>query len=224
MKILAFDTSTRFLSIALLDDDVVISEFHKDVGIQHNKMLIPTMKNMLDDTGWHIPDIDLICVGTGPGSFTGLRIAIAAAKGMGIVLNNKIKGVPTMDAMVRNVDEKVEYAAPLLDARKGKIYTCIYKNSQQGFVKQTGYLLLAIDELMSELKNKVLFFGDAVSVYKDKLDASSFSEYNENIDWYPRAVEIGRIGLKRSLVSGGDDIRDLTPLYLHAKECNVISR
>src|SRR3989338_5391569 len=102
MKILAFDTSTKYLSVAGLENEKVLFEFHKPVCISHSEILIPTIKQVVEKLGWAIKDIELIAVGVGPGSFTGLRIGIAAVKGIFAVRAVKVVGVPSMDAIAAN--------------------------------------------------------------------------------------------------------------------------
>lgn len=224
MKILAFDTSTKYLSIACLEDSNVRLEFHEDVGIQHSEILIPTIKSTLEKLNWTIKDVELVCVGLGPGSFTGLRIALATVKGMALVLHNKVVGVPSMDAIIMNLPRgKYTLAAPFLDARKEKVYTCIYDVSDEEPKRTTDYLLTTADEFLSNLKKEVFFLGDAVTKYKEKLDQYPLAFYQEDINWHPKASEIGRIGFKKSLTKT-DDPERLNPLYLHTKECNIVQR
>ena len=132
----------------------------------------------------------------------------------------KVKGVPTMDAMVWNVPPGEKRIAPLLDARKGKVYSCIYENSGGRVRRITEYLLVTIDELLEGLEGEVVFFGDAVIKCRAKIDAHPLAAYDQTIDWYPRAADIGRIGFQRSR-SGTDDPENMEPLYLHSKECNI---
>ncbi len=223
MRILAFDTSTKFLSVALLEDERKVSEFHEEAGIRHSEILITTIKNMLEGSGWEAKDIDLVCVGIGPGSFTGLRIAVATAKGLAAVLRNKVSGIPTMDAMIMNLPPNKTLMAPLLDARKAKVYSCIYDRSGEEPERITEYLLVTIEELLDGLKRETIFFGDAVIKYKEVLDKHPLARYIDNCDWYPRAVQIGRMALRR-LGSGTDTPESLEPLYLHAKECNITTK
>ncbi|MEA3490087.1 MAG: tRNA (adenosine(37)-N6)-threonylcarbamoyltransferase complex dimerization subunit type 1 TsaB [Candidatus Omnitrophota bacterium] len=220
MKTLAFDTSTKFLSVALLENNDVRASYHEDIGIRHGEILVPTIKDMLEKTGWKIEEIGLICVGLGPGSFTGLRIAAATVKGFAAVLKNKVVGVPTMDAMIMNFRGTRRSAAPLLDARKGKVYSCIYERRGEAFNRTTDYLLMTIDELLDTLNEKVVFFGDAIEKYRDKLNGHPLAEYTEDIDWYPKAADLGCLGLERSR-EGSDAPGTLAPLYLHARECNI---
>jgi len=223
MKILAFDTSTKFLSIALLNDEKVVSEYHKEEGIRHSEVLIPQAKEMLAKAGWKVSDIGLIAVGIGPGSFTGLRIAVSTAKGIAASLGTKVVGVPSMDAMVMNFSKKAR-VMPLLDAHKGKVYACLYEAGRVGHEKRTEYLLMPVQELLDLVKEEVLIFGSAVVKYKDILDKHPFVRYISDADWYPRAVSIGRLGLARYLLRGDDDPETLDPLYLHPKECNVTKK
>ncbi|NQT32178.1 MAG: tRNA (adenosine(37)-N6)-threonylcarbamoyltransferase complex dimerization subunit type 1 TsaB [Candidatus Omnitrophica bacterium] len=216
MKTLAFDTSTKFLTVALFDSCAMKASFHKDAGIRHSEILVPTIKDLLEGVKWNVSDIDLIAVGLGPGSFTGLRIGIATVKGLAASLGCKVVGVPTMDAIIQNVPLEKKRIAPLIDARKEKVYTCIYERGN----RITDYLLVECDEFLDQLTEEVLFFGDGVIKYKEKLDAHSLAMYDESIDWYPRATNIGLIGIEKSL-SGVDSPETIDPLYLHEKECNI---
>ncbi len=223
MKTLAFDTSTKFLSVACLEDGEVKASFHEDAGLQHSRILIPTIKRVLDNISWRFEEVGLICAGIGPGSFTGIRIAVAVVKGLALVSPVKVVGVPSMDAISLNAPDTYGLVAPLLDARKGKVYTSLYKRSGSKSERVAGYSLVTIDELLAGLKKRVFFFGDAVNVYKNKLDLCSLALWSETTDWYPKAVDIGRIGIKLS-DTGYDDPAALEPLYLHAKECGVTGK
>jgi len=223
LKTLAFDTSTKFLTIALFEGDTLKAEYHKDEGIRHSEILVPVIKDMLEGLGWKITGIGLICAGIGPGSFTGLRIGVATVKALAAVTGCRVIGVPTMDAVILNYRGKEEKAAPLLDAHKGKVYSCIYGLGGGEPERTTEYMLITADDLLARLKEKVVFFGGAVSIYKDQLDKHPLAGYDEMIDWYPRASEIGRLGIARS-ASGTDDPEALDPLYLHPKECNITGK
>jgi len=223
MRILAFDTSTKFLSIACLQNNEERAAFHKDVGIQHSEILIPTIKDMLGRLNWPLNELDLICMGLGPGSFTGLRIALATVKGLSAVLGNKAIGVPSMDAIVMNFPAAKRRIAPFLDGRKQKVYTCLYDNSKSEPRRVTDYLLVTVDEFLHDLKEEVVFFGDGVVKYREELARHEFAVAKEDIDWYPRAVDIGRIGSKKPLIEM-PDLNAIEPLYLHTKECNVMTK
>jgi len=217
-KILAFDTSTKMLSVACLEKGEVKACFHEDVGIGHSTLLIPTIGETLRRAGWDKKDIGTLCVGLGPGSFTGLRIGVSAAKGLAAVLGCGVIGVPTMDAIARNAGTSDGYIAPFLDARKGKVYCCIYKKCGDRVERVSDYMLVDAGSLLSGLKEKVFFFGDGVDKYKDELDACSLAEYDWETDWYPSATYVGQIGRERGDIINAEE---LEPMYLHAKECSI---
>ena len=220
MKTLAFDTSTKILTIACFGEGEVKASFHKDVGITHSELLVPTIDEMLKGLEWGVKNIDLICMGLGPGSFTGLRIAAAMVKGITAVTHSKVVGVSTMDAIVRNAPYGEGRFAPFLDAHKGKVYTCVYRKDKNGIKRLTDYLLVKADEFLAGIETEVFFFGNGIEKYKSELDSCDLALYNEDIDWYPNAVEIGHIGIKIAS-ERTDDPKTLEPLYLHSKEANI---
>lgn len=222
MKILAFDTSTKFLTIACLEDDTVVSRYHEDVGIKHSKVLISMIGNVIEEAGWRLEELDLICVGIGPGSFTGLRIAVATVKGIALTLGVKVLGVPTMDAMVYNISKATGKFAPFMDARKGKVYSCIYDMAEEEPKRLTEYLLVSESELLGKLTEEVTFFGDGIEKYREELEAHPLAKYTQEVDWYPKAKDIGKIGFMRK----GEAIlaEEIEPMYLHAKECNITQK
>jgi tRNA A37 threonylcarbamoyladenosine modification protein TsaB len=125
-----------------------------------------------------------------------------------------------MDAMVMNFPPKEKRTAPLLDARKNKVYSCIYSLKGDEATRITDYLLVTMDELLEGLEDEVVFYGDAIAKYEENLKKHPLVRYDKDLDWYPRAREIGKIGLKRSAYMT-DDPETIEPLYLHVKECNI---
>ena len=99
MKVLAFDTSSKYLSVAVADDDKVLSSFHKDMGLNHCSLLIPTIDKILNKCKIELKEIDLIALSIGPGSFTGLRIGVSTAKALSLATKIPVVGVPTLDVI-----------------------------------------------------------------------------------------------------------------------------
>jgi len=220
MKILAIETSTEYLSIACLENNNVKYAVHDDVGIRHSEILISSISDLLDKVGWKINEIELLCVGLGPGSFTGLRIGVATVKGLEVSLKCKVIGVPSMDAIVLTFPTHKKLIAPFLDARKDKVYTCVYEWSGVEYKRKTDYLLITADEFLNSLKDEIFLAGDAVLKYKNELDACEYVKYSEKLNWQPRAYDTGILGFKR-FPGAVIDAETLDPLYLHPKECNV---
>lgn len=223
MKILAFDTSTNFLSIACLQDEDIKSRFHEDSGLRHSEILVPTIGRILEGLKWDIRDIDLMVVGLGPGSFTGLRIGIATLKAIVASCGTKIAGVPTMDAIALNSPEDKMNVAPFLDAHKGKVYTCLYERREGKLVRGTDYSLVRAEEFLGKLNKKTFFFGNGIEKYRKELDSCDFAEYIDNIEWHPKAEDIARLAFGK-IPEGYMDAGSIEPLYLHSRDCAITKK
>ncbi|RKY01883.1 tRNA (adenosine(37)-N6)-threonylcarbamoyltransferase complex dimerization subunit type 1 TsaB, partial [Candidatus Poribacteria bacterium] len=126
MRVLGIDTSTTTGSIGLIDGDKVVAEHVLDVMETHSSRLMPAIDQMLKKAGLSIWDVDLIAVSKGPGSFTGLRVGVATAKGLAYALRKPIVGVPSLDVLAFGVKFFDGLICPLLDARRGEVYGAIY--------------------------------------------------------------------------------------------------
>jgi tRNA A37 threonylcarbamoyladenosine modification protein TsaB len=111
-------------------------------------------------------------------------------------------------------------AAVTIDARKGKIYSRIYEIDDNGPRPVSGHLLLSVNEISREMGEDTLFIGDAVNACRETLMRVSAVPWDTYEDWFPRASNLGKIGIRMAL-GGTDDPLALEPLYLHAKECNI---
>lgn len=222
MKTLAIDTSTSFLSLACLDDERTVSMLHEDAGTKHSEIITAKIKKLAKDAGWTMKDIDLIAFGLGPGSFTGLRIGAATVKGMAMALGCGVAGVPTLDAVAMRVPSGDGSVAPIIDAHKGKVYSCFYERTSEGYLRRkTDYLLSDVRDLERFVTGKTVFFANGLDKYRNVIEKWAKAEIAEGVDWFPRADDIGRMAL--SLVSAQAlPPQDLEPMYLYAKECNVL--
>ena len=122
MRILALETSTLAGSAALLEGGRIVGESLLDVALTHSERLMAMVDRLIQDSGWRATDLEALAVSTGPGSFTGLRIGIATAKGLALALGVPVAPVPTLDALAWNLPFADALVCPLLDARKGEVY------------------------------------------------------------------------------------------------------
>jgi len=222
MRILAFDASTKFLTVALADNGETIGSFHEDVGMNQSTLLMPTIESILKEAGCALNELDGIAVGVGPGSFTGLRIAITTAKGLSMVSGVPVVGVPTLDLIAYNFIGQGAYLLPVLDARKNRVYACLYHSDGLTITPKTEYLLEPADALAGRITKKALAFGDGFELYREL-----FESRNKNIlaaghnEWYPKGEVLASLGAARLKAQGADRIDALVPMYLYPKECNV---
>jgi len=128
MKLLAIDTSTDYLSLAVMDGSDALSRIHRSEPRSHSSLLMPMIDEVLSRAKTALRDLDGFCLSIGPGSFTGLRIGVAAIKGLAVITKKPIVTVPTLDAVAENAKEFHGIICAVLDARKGKVYACIYRS------------------------------------------------------------------------------------------------
>lgn len=232
MLVLGVDTSTEFLSVALIDEKKALVSYDAVGKLNHSTLLVPTIKKALAKARKKIKDIALFSVGIGPGSFTGLRVGITAIRGLAIALDKPLIGIPTMDAIAVNALQylKKKKAAdrdikicPILDAKKNQVYACVYRVSGDKIIKESGYLLEPVDMLVKRLKGEIIFLGDGVPLYEDSLSGveSIKAAFIEDKKWFPKASVIAGMGLLMFNSGKHDDPYDLAPMYLYARDCNV---
>ena len=167
MKILGIDTSTKFLCLGVYDQDKIY-EYNLECGRKLSSLLTLTIKRVVEALNWRINDIDYFACGLGPGSFTGLRIAVATIKGIAWSLNKPALGISSLDILARNVTTDA-VIVPAIDAKRNLIYCSIYKN-KKGILKRTApYMLLSIDEFLKKVKPNSTLLGDATHLYKEKI-------------------------------------------------------
>jgi len=223
MKILGIDTSSESLGIALLEDERLIINSEKVHGLRHSRDLIPTIKKLLNQVSLRLRDIDGIAVSIGPGSFTGLRIGVTAAKTLSIVTGKPVTGVPTLKAIAYNAYHYPGIICPIVDARKQMIYASLYKKGKNGLKKIAGDMLLPVDKLLDEINSKTLFIGDGLKLYGKKIQRvkKEFAEFSPPQLWLPRSDTVAMLGFKKIKAGKTDNPLGLVPAYLHPKECNI---
>jgi tRNA threonylcarbamoyladenosine biosynthesis protein TsaB len=173
MRILAIDASGNVVSAAIAEDEKIIAECSLDFKMTHSQTLMPIVDELVKRTDFDLKTLDFIAVTSGPGSFTGLRIGAATAKGLAHGLNIKLIAVPTLETLAYNIFETDKYICPIMDARRHQVYNAVYKweNGRLKAVLEGG--ARSIDEVFEfcqKLEKKTIFLGDGVKVYKDKIN------------------------------------------------------
>lgn len=219
MRILAIDTSTSSASCAVLSDNKLEAEVFLNHKLHHSVLLFPMIEEILDRVEITMDDIDIVAVGGGPGSFTGLRIGVASAKGLCLGGNKKFIGVSALDAMAFEIYGFDGIICPMIDALRDNIYTALFKWENGVLGKISDYKAVHIDELIEEIKNydnKVMFTGDCVTNHRELLiealgNRAIFAPLSITM---PRASAIGELAARRSARGDFDDIDTYSPIYL----------
>lgn len=203
IKILALDSSGLVASAAVIKGDELIAEYTINYKKTHSQTLLPMLEEIKKMIDLELESIDAIAVAAGPGSFTGLRIGSATAKGLGLALNKPLIGVPTVDGLAYNLYGTEKYICPIMDARRNQVYTGLYRFERQDgrFALRTikEQCAISIEELLTVLNEKgqeVIFLGDGVPVFKQIIKEKikipfSFAPAHMNRQ---RAGSIGALG------------------------------
>ena len=225
MKILGLDTATLCGSIGIIDDDKVVAEYalHREETL--SARLLPAIQTLLAEARLDLHEIDGIAVSLGPGSFTGLRVGLSAVKGLALATQKPAAGIPTLDALAYNLPFTPYQICPLLDARKGQIYTALYKNRAGGFLEQvTPYQVLSPAALIEAIPHEeTVFLGDGVKVCQElitqRLAAKAlFAPLHLG---FLRGTTVAELGLKRLGRGESDDISSLVPIYVRPSDAEL---
>lgn len=203
MKVLAIESSAVVASVAIAEDEKLICEYTLNYKKTHSQTLMPMIEEIVDTVGIKLDTLDLIAVSSGPGSFTGLRIGSATAKGLAHTLNLPIAAVPTLDAIAYNISNTNKLICPLMDARRNQVYTALYnyENANEKITRITDYMAIPVDEMIKrikELDQQVIFLGDGVKPNIQYIEDSFLKEdymiapIHNNIQ---RAASVAALGL-----------------------------
>ena len=172
MKVLGIDSSGLVASVAVVEDDILLAEYTVNYKKTHSQTLLPMLKEIGDMISLDLNSIDAIAIAAGPGSFTGLRIGSATAKGLGLALDKPIIPVPTVAGLAYDLWGTDKLVCPIMDARRNQVYTGIYEfieGKLQIVEDQMAVAVTEIAEKLNEKEREVIFLGDGVPVYRELL-------------------------------------------------------
>lgn len=174
MKILGLDSSGLVASAAIVEDDELIAEYTTNYKKTHSQTLLPMLDELRNMIDLDLSSLDAVAIASGPGSFTGLRIGSATAKGLGLALDKPLVEVPTLEGLAWNLWGTDRVVCPLMDARREQVYTAAYEFVPQGegFRLHTliGQAPMDIGEILEKLVGlgrPVILLGDGVPVYRE---------------------------------------------------------
>lgn len=182
MKILALDSSGMVASVALLTEEQLIGEYTINYKKTHSQTLLPMLEEVKQMTELDLNEIDAIAVAAGPGSFTGLRIGSATAKGLGLALGKPLIAIPTLEGLAYQFYGSNDFICPIMDARRNQVYTGVYRfvpskeAEADAFAMETVLSQCAMDMkelicwLNEHVKGRVMFLGDGVPVYAKQIE------------------------------------------------------
>ncbi len=229
MRILALDSSGLAASVAVVEEDkgeaVTVAEYTVNYKKTHSQTLLPMLDEIVKMTELDLDEIDGIGVAAGPGSFTGLRIGSATAKGLGLALGKPLIAVPTLEGLACNLWGTERIVCPIMDARRGQVYTGIYEFRQGRLAVIEDQMAVSIEELGEKLKSygrSVVFLGDGVPVHRQALLERimagcdiAFAPANMNRQ---RASSIGSLALRYYREGRMETAAEHKPEYLRVSQ------
>lgn len=226
MIILSIDSSTPVAGIAVSDGMQLLGEITLNTKNTHSEKLMPLVKHLLDELALSVNDLDAIAVTQGPGSFTGLRIGMATAKGLAQGAGKKLIAVPTLDCLAQNLLHYPGIICPIMNAQKKQVYTAIYRSGRNKLERLSDYQAIAVEQLaaqLKELKEDIWFVGDGVAAFADMFqellgDACRFAD-GHNI--LPRAGALAMLAAERASEEQFDDLYQAELIYIRKSEAEV---
>lgn len=224
MKVLGIDTSTSCGSIGLVEDGMVISEYLLDRPQTHSERLLRGIELVLKDAHLSINDIDGWAVSLGPGSFTGLRIGISTIKGLALATQKPVAGVSTLDVLAFQVSPTPYLICPIIDARKGEVYTAFYRYDEKNSLKRVSiYKVIKPEELVHQINEKTLFVGDGIKSYGQYLHnvLPTFALYPPVAPHLPHGSTLALLGFEHLQRGDSLDLASFTPLYIRPSDAEL---
>ena len=169
MKLLAIDSSGLVASVAILENENLLAEYTVNFKKTHSETLLPMIDEIAKMTEQDLKTLDAVAIAAGPGSFTGLRIGAATAKGLGLALNKPLVPVPTLDAAAFNLYGTEALICPVMDARRNQVYNGLYHCADHLETVEHSRAI-GVPELLEELNRRgerVIFLGDGVPVLRE---------------------------------------------------------
>ncbi len=152
MRILGIESSAKAASVAVCEDGKLLSQYYQATALTHSKTLLAMCSDMLKNLDMKMNDVDLIAVAYGPGSFTGIRIGVAAAKGLAWGSDKKIVPVSTLEAMANTCYSNEYTICPVMDARRAQVYNALFQREGSGVTRLCADRAVSLDELSSDIK------------------------------------------------------------------------
>lgn len=215
MKLLAMDTSNQILAVAVLEDDRVLAQFQLNRKMNHSLTLMPAIETVMQTSGLKPADLDRIVVAVGPGSYTGIRIAVTTAKTLAETLKIELTTVSSLAVIAANAQTN-KWIVPIMDARRNNVYAGVYRWENNQLVNLIPDQHTSFEALIEKITESALFIGETTKFIEQieaKLPAAKIA--TSDMLNLPNGLVLGKMGyLAQPIV----DIHGLVPAYLKRVE------
>lgn len=222
MRILAFESSAKAASVAVLQDDILLGEYYQNSGQTHSRTLMQMANNLLENCDLSVQDIDSVAVASGPGSFTGIRIGVSAAKGFAWGRELPVYGVSTLEAMAVLHGSFEGVICASMDARRSQVYNALFRIHEGEIERISEDRAISLEELSDELKNlqekKILVGDGALLCYNTMKEQVGDLCLARETFRMQRASGVALLAARRIALGDPGDSLSLAPNYLRLSQ------
>ena len=226
MIILAIDTSTMTGSVAITEDRTLLAEITLNIRETHESRLMKTIDSVFQATKLTPQEIDLFAVGVGPGSFTGLRISLATVKALALATQKPVVGISSLKASAARFFCDSSFFCPILDARKGEIYTALFRRKEQQLEQLLPDTAIAPQQAFEQIKEitrdqPILFWGSGSLLYKGLIEEcfAAPAVFPPLIE--PSGATVAYLGWQKWQQTKQDELQTILPNYLRKSEAEI---
>jgi tRNA threonylcarbamoyladenosine biosynthesis protein TsaB len=223
-RIVAIETSSRLGSIALALGDKLLVERRFTADQEHARQLLPSLADLCADQGWRPADLDECHLSIGPGSFTGLRVAVTFARHLSLAANVRLRPVPSLDVMARNglaLSPPPRDLIVILPAARGAVFAARFERQADRYARTAGPSMIPIRAILSGARQGVTILGEGAASCRDELTAQGAATADEQL-WRPTASAVHALGRFLAASEGFVAPRDLVPLYIRRPEAEEV--
>lgn len=222
MLILAFETSAKAGSVALVDEKKLLGESYQNTGLTHSQTLLTMAEDLLESCGYTPKDVTAVAVAAGPGSFTGVRIGVAAAKGFAWGGELPCYGVSTLEAMAKQIGIWQGYICPVMDARRNQVYNALFHADKGVLRRICDDRAIALSDLETEIKNlqePVFLVGDgSILCYNTLIESVPNLVCPQEHKMHQRACGVALVAKEQIERGETGDAAALAPNYLRLSQ------
>ncbi len=224
MIVLALETATPQVGVAIADDDGIMASLHSARGRRHAEALVPAVRVVCGEAAVEVGDIGAVAVDVGPGLFTGLRVGVATARAMAQALGVGLIGMSSLDLLAFAVGHSHKLIAAVVDARRNEVFWAPYRHSQVGVQRLSGYQVCGPDDLASDLGargEQSLAVGDGAMRYQERLLRETQVEVGNAGTAFPTASTLAELAHPKALLGEYVAPAELVPLYLRKPDVAI---
>jgi len=216
MRILGLDTSSSALALGIIEEEKILADVKVKLEGNLSEVLVEVLNHTLRELNLKLEELQVLAYSIGPGSFTGLRVGLSFVKGLSFSSGTPIVAIPTLDALVRQVNLVKTLVVPIIDAKKDQVYSALYTNQNGSFQKISEYMLLPLDKMVEKIPGEALFILLEDENFRVKWNQLT-AEKNISakvLTLSPSGVAVAKLGLEKFKKQEVADLSNLEPLYI----------